>query len=252
MTKLLILGDTHGNMHHLQKAANIARRNKVDQIIQVGDFGFLFDENKLQSVTNVLSQGGGIPLIWFDGNHENFDMLADLGATPQDGEPTQLTELVTYSPRGYVWDFDGIKTMTLGGAFSIDKDWREPHITWWAQEMITEGDIRRACDKGKVDLLLTHDAPQLPPKLDLYMQKMGFDVGGYKTDKDSRNNRLAVTAVMQAVRPSLVIHGHFHYRYNDMLMDTPVVGLHRDKSGSKSWVILDMEEFAASVEEIRV
>lgn len=246
----MLLGDTHGNTEHLAKAAKIAKRNGVDRIIQLGDFGFLFRENRLKSVENTLKQFGSIPLIWLDGNHENFDMLAELGATPQDDEPTQLTPLVTYSPRGYVWDFDGVTFMTMGGAFSVDYEHRTLGVSLWHQETITYADVEKACGRGPVDVLLTHDAPEMPENLYAMMIRMGFDRDGYKTDASSKSNRIAVTAVMQAVEPALLVHGHFHHRYNDKLANTIIVGLGRDTMGNLSWVIVDTERLGQQIAEI--
>lgn len=249
MTRIMLLGDVHGNTPHLERAARKAKQKGVKQIIQLGDFGMLFFEDRTKQYNNVLKQFN-IPLIWLDGNHENFDMLASLGITPQDAEPTEMASHVTYSPRGYVWDFDGVRAMTMGGAFSVDWEGRTLGHTWWDQETITYGDVDRACEAEAVDLLLTHDAPQLPPKLDAMMIRNGYDREGYKTDAISKSNRLAVTAVMQAVEPRLLVHGHFHYRYNDRLGNTIIAGLDRDTTGNRSWVVLDTEELDEQLVEV--
>lgn len=255
MTKLMLLGDLHGNTPHLEKAAKMAKREKVDLIFQLGDFGFLWQTSRIPNVNNVLKQFG-VPLVWIDGNHENFEMLATLGATPQDDEPTVLAEFITYSPRGYVWDFDGVKVMTLGGAFSVDVDSRLQGRSWWPEETITHRDVDRAVSRGKVDILLAHDAPEVPPKLQHMMETGGginlrsMGQEGYKLDRASRSNRIAVTAVMQAVEPKLLVHGHMHYRYNDHLANTTVVGLDRDTTGNKSWVIIETGKLDEHLAEI--
>lgn len=255
MTRLMLLGDVHGNTPHLEKAAKMAKRHKVDLIFQLGDFGFVWQTSRIPNVNNVLKQFG-VPLVWLDGNHENFDMLAKLGATPQDDKPTKMDEFVTYSPRGYVWDFDGVRVMTLGGAFSVDVGSRVHGRSWWPEETITNADVDRACAQGKVDILLAHDAPELPPRLSHMMETGGginlrtMEREGYKLDRASRSNRIAVTAVMQEVEPKLLVHGHMHFRYNDTLANTTVVGLDRDTTGNKSWVIIETDKLDEHLAEI--
>lgn len=245
--RLLIAGDTHGNMKHVEKLAKVAKRREVDAIVQVGDFGFVWQStDKLNSLNNVLAQFG-IPLYWLDGNHENFDLMASIGAKTNATEMVPLTEFVTYLPRGLAWEWDGVRFMSMGGAFSIDKEYRTPGLSWWPQETITDADIDRAAVQGKVDVLLTHDAPELPPVLERFMIAESFidlrtgERDGYKTDRASWANRIAVTVVMQSAEPKLLVHGHFHHRYNDVLANTLIVGLDRDTTGSQSYVVVETE-----------
>lgn len=102
----------------------------------------------------------------------------------------------------------GKKCLFLGGAFSIDKEWRQPHVSWWPQEMIRESDIRRAVSRDDIDVMFTHDSPP-NPQLDPLL----YEGRGYKIDPDSVNNRMALAGVVNAVRPSVLFHGHYHHRY---------------------------------------
>jgi hypothetical protein len=63
-----------------------------------------------------------------------------------------------------------------------------------------------------VDILLTHDAPG---RWDIGERRDGRDV-----DERSARNRERVDASVRATRPRLVIHGHWHHRY-DHTIDWP-------------------------------
>lgn len=254
MTKLLLAGDTHSDMRHLQKLCMKARQFGAEAIVQLGDFGFVWSYgDDFTKVENVVSQFG-LHLYFILGNHENYDRLAELGVDHTASEMQHVTEHVTHLPRGFAWDVDGVRFMALGGAFSIDKGHRKPNTEWWPEETITDADVNRSIANGKVDVLLTHDAPQLPHALEMYMTSNGMVLAmgghGYKIDSASRSNRLAVTAVMQAVDPFLLVHGHFHHAYHDILANTVVRGLGMNGSGSDSWFILDTDTIKAEVADL--
>ena len=65
-------------------------------------------------------------------------------------------------------------------------------------------------------------------------------------DRAARSNRLALRSIVESVRPRLLVHGHYHYRYNgvhrcDDGYTTEVVGLGRDGQGEDSWVVVDLD-----------
>lgn len=241
-------------MDHLHKLAKKARQFEAEAIIQLGDFGFIWTyDQDFTKVNNVMSQFD-VHLYFLLGNHENYDRLLELGVDHTASEEQQVAEHVTHLPRGYAWDMDDVRFMALGGAYSIDKGHRAANISWWPEETITDADVNRAIENGKVDVLLTHDAPQLAPVLEAYMTSNGMvrAMGGegYKIDAASRSNRLAVTAVMQAVEPALLVHGHFHHAYHDILANTVVRGLGMNGSGRDSYFLLDTETIKQEVADL--
>ena len=59
---------------------------------------------------------------------------------------------------------EGRTLLVLGGGESLDKESRQEGVTWWPEELPAAEDYAR-CDAaleacgGKVDFILTHDAP---------------------------------------------------------------------------------------------
>ena len=66
--------------------------------------------------------------------------------------------------RGQVFDIDGTKIFTMGGASSHDKERRVEGKSWWAEELPSNSEYNEAMknlDKNdwNVDLVITHCAP---------------------------------------------------------------------------------------------
>lgn len=66
--------------------------------------------------------------------------------------------------RSEVYEIDGTRIFTLGGAASIDRAYRIPYATWWPQEIPTERNFDEAranlSARGwKVDYVVTHTCP---------------------------------------------------------------------------------------------
>lgn len=46
--------------------------------------------------------------------------------------------------RGEVFDFDGTTLFTMGGATSVDREWRIEGYSWWPEELPSEKEIKYA------------------------------------------------------------------------------------------------------------
>jgi predicted phosphodiesterase len=253
--RLLIAGDTHGNLPHLRRELiPAAHENCADAIVQVGDFGYTWPgrPERFELLHAALDEAN-LPLYWLDGNHDNYTDLKDRGIFDSD-RPEPMTDRITYLPRSATWDWDGVKFMSLGGAISIDKARRLRGLSWWPEESLSYAQVERAMDVGKVDVLLTHDAPTgvrpLQKYLDLESSRLGV---GYKIDAESTAHREALRAVCNETQPELLIHGHYHHRYLDAAPwaeDATVVGLDRDDQGPRSWLILDTANYRGTGKQL--
>ena len=104
-------------------------------------------------------------ILFLDGSHENYDLLAQYPETELFGGRVQsLGGNVYHVCRGSVLELEGKTYLCFGGAESQDKDDREPGVNWWKQEMPSDEEYdtcRRNLEAVdyKVDYVLTHDAP---------------------------------------------------------------------------------------------
>lgn len=249
----MLAGDCHGNFHHLDKLLKWAVKEECDALVQLGDWGFTWPEKMPKSYETFQSKvtAAGVPFFFLEGNHDNYDWLKQTGAWEADA-PVEVGTGIVYLPRASTWEWDGLKFMAMGGAFSIDVDQRMPGLSWWEEELIRDADLEKAFAKGKVDILLSHDSPN-NPTLQRFLEehsdlvrRQGWD--SYKLDRTSKNNRTAMTLVYQSAQPALTVHGHYHHYYLDTNEVTRqrIVGLNRDTMGRESYILLDTEKFKES------
>lgn len=273
--RFMVAGDTHGDMQHVQKLLKWARqpRHDVDVILQVGDFGFVWQNSKkgrklpdgsrervytgypkgktqLDKLSRMLVEQD-VTMLFLDGNHEDFDRLAALGAYPEGKHPVEIAPNIIYLPRGFRWNWRGVSFMAHGGAFSVDRDSRTFGVEWWNQELITQNDIFRleeSVDRyGGVDVLFTHDAAHpMPGKLESHLLKKARRIKWeWKLDRTSESQRIAVSSILEMTRPKVHIHGHMHHFYTDKWFNEAdgtyvhVQGLGRNEQGFESFVVLD-------------
>lgn len=241
MSKVAIVGDLHGNTLFALQVLRAAHAAKINDIYQVGDFGFLWNPDQMSGLGKLSLQLElyGQQLFWVDGNHENFTMLNayeldDMGRRP-------ISKNIVYLPRGHRFDVDGKTWLALGGATSLDRPNRHEGIDWWPEEALTLGDAYRATEGGKVDVMLTHDCPDRVEIPNL------FD--GWHKDELIRAeaHRQMMGVVVDTVEPKALFHGHFHQRYdwhriNKSSSVTKIVGLDCDGGTvHDNAVILDTE-----------
>lgn len=210
----LFLGDTHGDLDFVARAADIAAEHDAE-IIQVGDWGFIWTYqgkvvDQVKQLSIELERAGEkyakppVTMRFIDGNHDHHPELRRLSGNKR--SPVNLAHNVIYQPRGSTYvDPDGTKFLFLGGAPSIDKHMRTEGRSWWSEETITEEDMKWVGLTGWADVLVTHDAPTYPP---------GFMPKG---DPDFRiQSALSMSYISDALKQSkakLHVHGHWHYRY---------------------------------------
>jgi calcineurin-like phosphoesterase family protein len=205
VTPYLFLGDTHNDLDFAESSAKLARQHNAE-LIQLGDWGFLWPGNDQLDALSDMLVGLGITLRFIDGNHDDHPRLKKLrGRVRVHG--VEIAKNVIYQPRGSIYeDEDGTRFLFLGGAPSIDQENRVEGESWWPEEVISQADLDLALSaKGPIHVLVTHDAPTFPP---------GFVPKGspsYKRDQVLSMKR--VDALIRRHRPSLHTHGHWHARY---------------------------------------
>lgn len=220
--KLLLVGDTHGNTRWWREAVvPLAARVGADGIVEVGDFGFWPGKGGDEFLAAV--DASGLPVWFADGNHEHHPYLASRVADARDEHgitdatvPVPLTATITYLPRGGRIRFGNVDFVALGGARSIDRRLRTPGVDWFLEESVNDADLDVVAAGGTADVLLAHDTPS------------GYVIPGLLPDHElpiawvperpgCEEHRERIREALEAVRPSLVVHGHYHVRYTTEL-----------------------------------
>jgi predicted phosphodiesterase len=220
--KVLLVGDSHGDAQFISSINKCAKTNGAHTIIQLGDFGFDFNQNVLASIRAWLDADERRRWLWIDGNHDHHDYIrADICKGKHPKKPVaHFHDRMFYCPRGSTLKIGSKKVLFLGGAVSIDMARRTQGVNWWPQEHLSTADVLRAIDNGhSADVLLCHDAPNTG-----YIK--GWLKGqNYKIDRPSDGNRKAISAVIDQTPVYEVYHGHYHHAYTAEYGTALVTGL---------------------------
>lgn len=243
--RLLLAGDTHGNLGHVRHILRAAADRGIEDVFQLGDFGYWEHEHSgvrfLDSVHRA-ARDHGVTVHFLDGNHDKSGLIHErYGDRPDDEGFLRVRGRIRYAPRGHAWTWDGVRFLAFGGARSVDKDERlkeearrhqkaarkEGHrlaagrppaevpdysgTLWFPEEEATDDDVRGViaavtADSGGTDVLLTHDKPRATRP------------GTNRKDLDiCLPNQERVQRLVDALHPRLVAHGHLHHRYTATL-----------------------------------
>lgn len=189
---VFVTGDCHGNFarfeqKHFSEQANMT---KDDTVIITGDFGGVWFGDSRDDETLDWLEHLPFTLAFVCGNHENYDALERYPVAEWHGGMVhRVRPHVLHMMRGQIFELDGYRFFTMGGAKSHDIEdgilepdapdferrlmilqrkpgvrYRVNHISWWAQELPSDeeyAEARRSLDAvgWQVDYIITHCAP---------------------------------------------------------------------------------------------
>lgn len=222
-------GDWHMNGPYAAKAIEYARERGANVVVHLGDFGYTFERRYMLLVAAAL-RWAGIPLLFVDGNHEDFDQLHRYPVNTH-GLRSLGYQGIWHLPRGTRWQWGDTRFLALGGAHSVDRQAREEGVSWWPQERITPFQATIVVNRGPADVLIAHDCPSGVPIPGLDTTGRQFPLAEITR---SDQHRALLRTVVDAVRPRAIWHGHYHQRcsartvepWGEMLIE----GLDRDGS----------------------
>lgn len=244
--KIGIAGDWHANtrfaIHAIPLIAQHLSTPKI--ILHAGDFGVWRGHGQYLKTLNQVLDDHGAQLWFVDGNHEDHELLAEVrsGLTTDPLEPVPLipsAPLIYHLPRGYRWTWDDRTWLALGGAVSVDKNYRTEGKDWFEAEEITPGQEKEIIAAGAADVLVSHDAPSRVA-LPLGVPPDGF----LPMIPHAEAHRERLQRICQSVQPRWIFHGHYHLprRATQGLGWGPCTVTSLDMDGTRgNWGILDTE-----------
>ncbi len=140
-----VTGDIHGGLD-MQKLRDWELGDSLgsdDYLIIAGDFGFPWDFSAEECADIAWLESRPYTVLFVDGNHERFDHWEERPMEPWHGGLTQRlsdTSSIRRLMRGEVFELDGKTVFTMGGATSVDREYRVPYSSWWPQELPDERD----------------------------------------------------------------------------------------------------------------
>ena len=191
---IYITGDCHQNFERFNGRIFPEQKEmtKDDYVMICGDFGGVWNRNEESKQETMLMdwlECKSFTTLFVDGNHENFDRLL---AYPVEewhgGKIHKIRPTVIHLMRGQVFEIEGKRIFTFGGASShdidggildpnapdykkrkkeLDRGWRPyriNHVSWWSQELPSEEEMQEgrrnlAAHDYKVDFIVTHCCP---------------------------------------------------------------------------------------------
>ena len=164
---IYVTGDLHGNFERFKPKyfPEQARMTKQDIMICAGDFGGVWFGDSRDDETLDWLERLPFTLAFVCGNHENYDALERYPVAEwHGGKVHRVRPHVLHLMRGQIYELEGYRFFTMGGARSHDADYRISHLSWWQQELPSDEEYNEALQNLKrcswqVDYILTHCAP---------------------------------------------------------------------------------------------
>jgi hypothetical protein len=252
MEQITLAGDWHGSTSHAAWVAQGSARRGIHKIFQVGDFGLWEHEPsgvKYLDDLEKLAVEHDLVIYCLGGNHDNEKLAFQLHGANFDADGFVLLRgHVRLAVRGHRWKWAGTTFLALGGAHSVDKEWRVASenfktnrsrtehekygkafkdytdTMWFPDEETTDENVVTAIGDGTpVHVMLTHDKP-LRSTPDWNRKDL----------PKCHPNQERIQKVVDELHPELLVHGHLHHPYQQNLcsschgIDTQIVGLDAD------------------------
>jgi hypothetical protein len=184
------IGDCHGKIVELLKV--IGQHDKSDCVLQLGDMGLGFHGVNLPTMNRSFG--------FIRGNHDN---------------PSQCQQHPNYAGEFGMWN--GI--FVVGGAYSIDWEWRVPGRSWWPDEELSDSQMEQAIqayDKAKPIIVASHECPKS-------IGEQLLKDGGFRPEKwgstESRTARL-LENMFSVHKPKHWLFGHYHRDWSREILGT--------------------------------
>lgn len=164
-----ITGDTHGDFSRCEVFN--ARNNPTpdDTMIVLGDAGLNYYRNNTDRKKKLYVNSFPFTTFCIHGNHEmrpntiaSYEMKEFCG-----GNVWYEHEFpnILFAQDGEIYDFDGIKCIAIGGAYSVDKEYRLLRGYKWFEDEQPSDFIKARVEENlskagnKIDVVLSHTCP---------------------------------------------------------------------------------------------
>lgn len=205
ITKMRFVGDIHGEIDVYEQILSTCTES-----VQVGDFGMGFLGESQQKCVEELQKDGKHQFI--RGNHD---------------DPALCDKAVGWIPDGSITN--GV--MYVGGAWSIDWQFRVPGVSWWHDEEISGSHwqiIREAYLESKPRVMVTHDCPS-SISWELFLKPNGKQI--------QNRTSFELEDMFKEHQPDLWVFGHWHRNRDQAINGTRFVCV-----ANNDYIDLDMQE----------
>jgi len=211
--RLGLLGDAHADTRFLQAGLHALAERAVSVVIQLGDFGILWNGSEQDghdlALLNTALRLTGQTLLVVTGNHDSYQEIADY---PPDADGVRRLGRVWILPRSGRAQAAGRPLGWLSGAASVNRSRLRPGISWWPEELPTPAEAAALSEGGPVEVVLAHDALDSQA---LTIRLARTAESSAPTDlayADAGRAQFSRTVLGVLADEGLVISGHYHFR----------------------------------------
>lgn len=163
-----ITGDRHGNFSDLIKMSKSGELTSDDVVILLGDAGLNYFGDNRDSYLKLKVNNCGFKLFCIHGNHERrpseptYKKVEFMGGQAW-CEPE--FENLIFAIDGEVYNFGGMSTLVIGGAYSVDKYYRLARGARWFSDEQPSEEVKKHVEEvcanrdWNVDVVLSHTSP---------------------------------------------------------------------------------------------
>ena len=168
MGKFYITGDTHGNFNRIDYFCQRFETSKEDILCILGDAGINYYLNKKDYMLKQVLQDMPITFFCIHGNHEErpFNISTYITKKWNGGTVYYEEEFpnILFAKDGEIYNINGKSVLVIGGAYSVDKEYRLLKGWSWFKDEQPNKEIVKYIEKQitkqrHFDIVLTHTCP---------------------------------------------------------------------------------------------
>lgn len=204
---IYITGDTHREFYRLHDI----EKNKNNMLIILGDVGINYYLDERDEILKERLNSYNIKLFCVQGNHEErpqnkstykeVDMF-DGRVFIEEEYPNLI-----FAKNGELYDIDNKKVLVIGGAYSVDKNYRIIYgYPWFKDEQLSKEEMDNILNKYRgqhIDIVLSHTCPLKYEPTEVFIK----DIDQYHVDKSMEN---FLDKIEQSIDYDKWYCGHYH------------------------------------------
>lgn len=171
---IYITGDTHREFYRLH---NI-EKNKNNILIILGDTGINYYLDERDKTLKEQLNSYNIKLFCVQGNHEERpENISTYKEIDMFGGKVFIEEAypnLIFAKNGELYDIDNKKVLVMGGAYSVDKNYRIIYrYPWFKDEQLSKEEMDNILNKYKgqhIDIVLSHTCPLKYEPTEVFMK----------------------------------------------------------------------------------
>ena len=156
---IYVTGDTHGDIEIFNER-RLGHLKKGDTLISTGDFGFIWDNSKVEIKNLKKLSKKKYDILFVEGSHENFERLREFEEVAfHGGTARKIADNIYCLNRGEMYRIENKIFFTLGGGLPPEADGTESSPSLPSDEELEYAVVNIEEQRRMLDVIITHEAP---------------------------------------------------------------------------------------------